>query len=66
VAGGGVLERPVVLDGVRRRLPELIAGYLDSPLLAGRVDEYLVAPALGDDAGVLGAIALARDLVGSR
>lgn len=63
VAGGGVLERAPVLAGVRRRLPELLGGYLDSPLLGERIDEYLVPPALGDDAGVLGAIALARDLI---
>jgi fructokinase len=63
VAGGGVL-RPVVLRGVRRRLPALLAGYLEHPLLGERIDEFIVSPALGDDAGVLGAIALARDLVG--
>ncbi|MBV9050548.1 MAG: hypothetical protein JOY58_19945, partial [Solirubrobacterales bacterium] len=44
----------------RTRLRELVGGYLDSPLLAGDIDGYLVAPALGDRAGVLGAIALAR------
>jgi fructokinase len=63
VAGGGVLGRAPVLDGVRRRLPELLAGYLDSPLLGEQIEHYIVAPGLGDDAGVLGAIALARDLV---
>jgi fructokinase len=62
VAGGGVLERPGVLQAVRQGLPELLAGYLDSPLLAERIDEYIVPPVLGDDAGALGAIALARDL----
>jgi fructokinase len=62
VAGGGVLERPAVLAAVRRRLPELIGGYLESPLLGERIEEYIVPPALGDDAGVLGAIALAADL----
>lgn len=65
VAGGGVLEAPGVLEAVRRRLPELVAGYLDTPLLGDRIDQYLVPPALGDDAGVLGAIALAQDLAGS-
>ncbi|HWD85366.1 MAG TPA: ROK family protein [Solirubrobacteraceae bacterium] len=63
VAGGGVLQRPVVLQAVRRRVPELLAGYLDDPLLGARIDDFIVTPALGDDAGVLGAIALAQDLV---
>jgi fructokinase len=63
VLGGGVFEHPGMLEAVRARLPGLLAGYLDSPLLGTGIDEYLVAPGLGDDAGVLGAIALAQDLV---
>ena len=44
-----------------KTLRELVAGYLDTPpLLADQIDSYLVPPALGDRAGVLGAIALAQ------
>ncbi len=60
IVGGGVMERPSLLPMVRRRLRELVGGYLDTPLLAGDIDSYLVAPGLGDRAGVLGAIALAQ------
>ncbi|MGA2926096.1 MAG: ROK family protein [Solirubrobacteraceae bacterium] len=60
IVGGGVMEQPQLLAGVRRRLRELVGGYLDTPLLAAEIDAYLVAPGLGDRAGVLGAIALAR------
>jgi fructokinase len=60
IAGGGVMERPSLLPMVRTRLRELVAGYLDTPMLGGQIDSYLVAPALGDEAGVLGAIALAE------
>ena len=60
VAGGGVLERPGVLAAARARLVELNAGYLETPLLGAEIDRYVVAPALGDRAGVLGAIALAQ------
>jgi fructokinase len=59
VVGGGVMERPGLLEAVRATLRALVAGYLETPLLADRIDEYLVAPALGERAGVLGAIALA-------
>jgi fructokinase len=59
VVGGGVMDRPHLLGEVQRRLRELVAGYLATPLLAERIDEYLVRPELGDDAGVLGALALA-------
>ncbi|HEY6523824.1 MAG TPA: ROK family protein [Solirubrobacteraceae bacterium] len=60
VAGGGVLERPGMLAAARARLVELNAGYLETPLLGAEIDRYVVAPALGDRAGVLGAIALAQ------
>ncbi len=59
IAGGGVLQRPGLLGAVRQRLRTLVGGYLETPLLAERIDEYVVAPALGDRSGVLGAIALA-------
>lgn len=61
ILGGGVMEQPELLARVRRRLTGLVAGYLATPLLGERVDEYVVPPGLGDDAGVLGAIALAAE-----
>ena len=51
VLGGGVMKRPGILRGVRTRLRELNQGYAPLP--------QLVRPALGDRAGVLGALALA-------
>lgn len=59
VVGGGVMQQPCLLPMVRRRLRELNAGYLDTPTLGEAIDDYLVAPELGDRAGVLGGIALA-------
>ena len=61
IAGGGVMDRGPLLGLVRARLRELLGGYLDRPQLDGDLTDYLVAPALGDEAGVLGAIALASD-----
>jgi fructokinase len=66
ILGGGVMDRPGLLDGVRTQLRDLLAGYLETPLLGDRIDEFLVAPALGDHAGVLGALALAQDAAGPR
>jgi fructokinase len=60
VAGGGVLERPGLLAAVRARLVALNAGYLETPMMGDDIARYVVAPALGDRAGVLGAIALAQ------
>jgi fructokinase len=64
IAGGGVFEHPALLPAVRRRLQELLGGYLETPLLLEHIDRYLVAPGLGDDAGVLGAIAIAEAVSG--
>jgi fructokinase len=60
VAGGGVMERPGLLSRTARRLSELVGGYLQTPLLGEEVERYLIAPELGDRAGVLGAIAMAQ------
>lgn len=64
ILGGGVMGREALLGMVRERLVALLGGYLEHPLLAERVGEYLLAPELGDDAGVLGAIAMAQELAG--
>jgi fructokinase len=60
VVGGGVLGQPELLAMIRRDLGGLLGGYLKSPVLDAGLERYLVAPALGDDAGVLGAIAMAQ------
>jgi fructokinase len=64
VMGGGVMKAPSLLPLVRSRVTELAAGYLDAPELGEAIDDYIVAPALGYRAGVIGALELARDKVG--
>jgi fructokinase len=62
VLGGGVMDRAGLRERVRERLRGLLAGYPPHPLLGERIAEHLLAPALGDRAGVLGALALAAEL----
>lgn len=62
VLGGGVMEQPQLFTLVRRRVRELLAGYLRSPAILEQIDRYIVPPSLGGRAGVLGALALARRL----
>lgn len=59
IAGGGVFEHRPLLAMVREHFRRLLGGYLETPPLLD-LERYLVAPALGDDAGVLGAIAMAE------
>jgi fructokinase len=61
VVGGGVMRRQVLLPLVRRKVRDLLNGYVQSPEIIERIDQYIVPPGLGDRAGVLGAIALAMD-----
>jgi fructokinase len=37
-------------------------GYVQSPAITKDIDEYIVPPGLGSRAGMLGAIALAKEL----
>jgi len=60
VVGGGVMHAAGLFPLVRERVLELAAGYLDAPELRVAIDGYIVPPALGDRAGVLGALELAR------
>lgn len=60
IIGGGVGTRPHLLPLVRRHLVRLNNGYIARPALGDAVDSYVVTPGLGDRAGVMGALELAR------
>lgn len=60
VVGGGVSKAPGFHNDLHQSLKHWIAGYINVPQLDD--SDYVVAPALGDEAGVLGAIALALDM----
>jgi fructokinase len=61
LGGGDAAYRERLLGIVRRETSELLAGYLRAPELSEGIERFLVAPALGADAGVLGGIALAHE-----
>lgn len=63
VLGGGVMQQGQLFALIRKRVRELLNGYLAAPEVGERIDEYIVPAALGNRAGVLGAIALAQDTV---
>jgi fructokinase len=66
IVGGGVMRQPVLLPLIRVRVRELVAGYIAAPELAESIDDFVVAPALGERAGLLGAIGLAQQAMSAR
>lgn len=60
ILGGGVMEQSHLFPRIRQRLLQLLNGYTASPMLLQDIERYIVPPALGTRAGVLGAIALAQ------
>lgn len=60
ILGGGVMSQRLLFPMIRAELHELLNGYVQSPAILERIDEYVVPPALAQHAGVLGAFALAE------
>jgi fructokinase len=60
IIGGGVGQVPHLLTRVQQRTRELINGYIQSPAILENIETYIVNPGLGNLAGVLGALALAK------
>jgi fructokinase len=61
IMGGGVMQQPRIFPLVRQEVQMLLNGYIHAPEILERIDEYIVPPGLGDQAGVLGAMALAEE-----
>lgn len=62
VLGGGVMAQPPLYPTIRRRVLELLNGYVQSPVILDQIDTFIVPPLLGARSGVLGAIALAEEV----
>lgn len=65
VFGGGVMKAPGLLAAVRAAALRELAGYVTGPFAPKRIEATIVAPALGDDAGITGAIELGRRILAS-
>jgi fructokinase len=61
ILGGGVMAQPGIFPLIHREVQRLLNGYIKLPAILEQIDQYIVPPALGGRAGVMGAIALAQD-----
>lgn len=60
VRKGGQLGQDAFFDRIRVHLRNALAGYIAHPVFSGDLNDYIVPPLLGDDAGVAGAIGLGK------
>ena len=61
VMGGGVMNQTRLLGPIRQRMRHWLGGYIDCNEVLSDDSNYIVTPGLGNQAGVLGALALAID-----
>lgn len=64
VFGGGVMKAPGLIETLRRATADRLAGYISAPQLDPGLESYIALPALGDDAGITGAVLLGRRALG--
>ena len=63
ILGGGVMHQRHLFLLIQEQVRRLLNGYIQLPLVLEKIHQYIIPPALGDRAGVLGAIALAKQTV---
>jgi fructokinase len=57
ILGGGVMNQTQVFASIYKYLPQLINDYVTLPELS----DYIVSPGLGDNAGIIGSLLLAKE-----
>jgi fructokinase len=60
IIGGGVMKQEQLLPNIRHHVIEFLNGYVQHEAILQKIDEYIVLPGLGDNAGICGALALAK------
>ena len=65
ILGGGVMQNHHLFPMVRLKVTQFLNQYVQAVEILQNIDRYIVPPALGGRAGVLGAIALAKQNFGS-
>lgn len=62
ILGGGVMQQSHLFPMVRSETLSLLNGYVRSQKILKNIENYIVPPGLGARAGVMGAVALARQV----
>lgn len=62
VMGGGIMQQAGIFPLVRQEVQALLNGYIQTREILEGIEGYIVPPGLGSRSGVLGSIALARQI----
>jgi fructokinase len=60
IMGGGVMKQSHLFPLIRKKVLDILNDYVKSKQILEHIDDFIVPPALGSNAGVLGALALAE------
>ena len=60
ILGGGVMQRQSLFAQVRRRVQELLNGYVQSPAILTHIDQTIIPPSLFPVSGLIGAYLLGK------
>lgn len=63
IVGGGVMKRKELFPKIRARVKSLLNGYIKHEQILNNLDEYIIAPGLGEQSGICGAMALAEKAI---
>ncbi len=63
IMGGGVMQQQQIFPKIRKYVIELLNGYVQKDEILRNIDDYIVYPELGQEAGTCGAIALAMEVI---
>ena len=58
IIGGGVMHNQNLYGMIREKTKRMLNGYIGVEQIESHIDDYIVAPKLGDNAGVLGSMML--------
>ncbi len=61
ILGGGVMMQKSLLPMIREKTQQLLNGYVRSQHILENIEEYIVAPGLGNRSGISGALELAKN-----
>ncbi|MDR0396095.1 MAG: ROK family protein [Oscillospiraceae bacterium] len=64
ILGGGVMHQRHLFPAIRLRTIDLLGGYIRSGRILDDIDNYIVAPGLGDDSGIVGGLIIAARELG--